>query len=455
MSTSFSNSLGAISTLRNLGGIEHSTAISVESPFILQPTIAPYSSSNSYFIVGRHAGRRAVSIFDRPGLSGSGSYTSLLSGITTSNEWLPPNGNIPLMDETSGVYDGSSILKGVQTSSLSNNRVFATGGVYGTTGDTRPLSTGGVDTYITFLNRISTLLPTDSSTFSTLSCNMTKRTTQTASLFYTRLFTNTAKTFRITDYYQEGCAVGQISTTDYILSNNINFCGTTISQPPPTAGVNGTYNTINGLSTRFTSRYQPQIYTNGHLIQSNNSTPLHSKVYAIISRWFNYTNPNFNITTDLIYAIDWIIQEYVDGGQWVSSNPNTANYLPYDEFVVLSNFAFSNLYSFGTSAFNGSIVDTLKTTFTTWRTNTNLSNDNQVYIGHDATVQALLSSLSLVSNSLVNHCSYIPGVLTVFVKSSPSPPAIVVKGYILSPYKTGYDVSVLTTDAGNDILFSL
>ena len=439
MSTSFSNSLGTISTLRHLGGIEHSSVISTESPFILQPTIPPYSSSNSYFIVGRHAGRRAVSIFDSPGLSGSGCYTSLLSGITTSNEWLPPNGNVPLMDETSGPYDGSSILRGVQTSSLSNKRVFATGGVYGTTGDTRPLSTGGVDTYITFLNRIRTLLP---STFSTLSCNMTKRTTQTASLFYTTLFTNTANTFRITDYFQSGCAAGQISTTDYILSNNPNFCGTTISQPPPTDGVNG-------------SRYQPQIYTNGHLIQSNNPTPLHSKVYAIISRWFNYTNPNFNITTDLIYAVDWIIQEYVDGGQWVTSDPNTANYLPYDEFVVLSNFAFSNLYSFGTSAFNGSIVDTLKTTFTTWRGNKNLSGDNQVYIGHDATVQALLSSLSLVSNSLVNHCSYIQGVLTLFVKSSPSPPAIIIKGYVLSPYKTGYDVSVLTTDTGNDILFSL
>jgi hypothetical protein len=103
MSTSFSNSLGAISTLRNLGGIERSSAISSESPFILQPTIAPYSSSNSYFIVGRHAGRRAVSIFDSPGLSGSGCYTSLLSGITTSNEWLPSNSNVPLMDETVGL----------------------------------------------------------------------------------------------------------------------------------------------------------------------------------------------------------------------------------------------------------------------------------------------------------------------------------------------------------------
>jgi hypothetical protein len=443
---SFSDSLGTISTLRQLGGIEHSTTISPESPFIIQPTIPSYSSANSYFIVGRHAGRRAVSIFDSPGLSGSGCYTSLLSGITTSNEWLPPNGNVPLMDETSGPYDGSSILRGVQT--LSANRVFATGGVYGTTGDTRPLSTGGVDTFITFLNRIRTLLPTDPSTFSILSCNMTKRTTQTASLFFTTLMTNASKTFNITDYFQNGCAVGQISTTDYILSNNINFCGTTINQPPPTDGTNGTYAIINGLSTRFTSRYQPQIYTNGHLIQSNNPTPLHSKVYLIISRWFNYTNPNFNITTDLIYAIDWIIQEYVDGGQWVTSDPNTANYLPYDEFVVLSNFAFSNLYSFGTNTFNGSIVDTLKTTFTTWRT-TNLSNDNQVYIGHDATVQALLSSLSLVSNSLVNHCSYIQGVLTLFVKSSGN----IIKGYVLSPYKTGYDVSVLTTSAGNDILF--
>ena len=445
-----SNSLGTISTLRYLGGIQHSSVISTESPFILQPTIPPYSSSNSYFIVGRHAGRRAVSIFDSPGLSGSGCYTSLLSGITTSNEWLPPNENVPLMDETSGPYNGSSILRGVQTTN--GSRVFATGGVYGETGDTRPLSTGGVDTYITFLNRIRTLLPTDSSTFSTLSCNMTKRTTQTASLFYTTLFTNTANTFRITDYYQSGNNVGQISTTDYILSNNPNFCGTTISQPPPTAGNTGTYNTINGLSTRFTSKYQPQIYTNGHLIQSNNPTPLHSKVYAIISRWFNYTNPNFNITTDLIYAVDWIIQEYVDGGKWVTSDPNTANYLSYDEFVILSNFSYSNLYSFGTKIFNEAIVNTLKTTFTTWRTNTNLSGDNQIYIGHDATAQALLSSLSLVSNSLVNHCSYISGVLIVFVKSSAPN---VVKGYVLSPYKTGYDVSVLTTDTGNDILFSL
>ena len=446
MSTSFSNSLGTISTLRHLGGIEHSSVISAESPFILQPTISPYSSSNSYFIVGRHAGRRAVSIFDSPGLSGSGCYTLLLSGITKANEWLPPNGNVPLMDETSGVYNINSILRGVQT--LSGNRVFATGGVYGETGDTRPLSTGGVDTYITFLNRIRTLLPTDPSTFSTLSCNMTKRTTQTASLFFTTLMTNASKTFNITNYYQSGCAVGQISTTDYILSNNLNFCGTTISQPPPAAGTTGTYNTINGLSTRFTSRYQSQIYTNGHLIQSNNPNPLHSKVYSIISRWFNYTNPSFNITTDLIYAVDWIVQEYIDGGKWVTSDTNTANYLPYDEFVILLNFAYSNLYSFGTKIFNEPIVDTLKSNFTSWRT-TNLSNDNQIYIGHDATVQALLSSLSLVSNSLVNHCSYIPGVLTVFVKSSGN----IVKGYVLSPYKTGYDVSVLTTETGNDILF--
>lgn len=444
---SFMDSLGTISTLRQLGGIENqSSVILPESPFILQPTISPYSSANSYFIVGRHAGRRSVSFFDVPGLFGPGCYTSLLSGITKTNEWLPPNDNVPLMDETSGPYDGSSMLRGVQT--LSGKRVFAIGGVYGNTGDTRPLSTGGVNTFINFLNKIRDLLPNDPSTFSTMSCNMTKRTTQTASLFFTTLMTNASKTFNITNYYQSGCVVGQISTTDYILSNNPNFCGTTISQPPPSDGTTGTYNIIDGLSTRFTSRYQSQIYTNGHLIQSNNPVPLHSKVYSIISRWFNYTNPNFNIKTDLVYAIDWIIQEYVDGGQWVTSDPNTANYLPYDEFVILANFLCSNLYSFGTKIFNEPIVDTLKANFTSWRT-TNLSNDNQVYIGHDATVQALLSSLSLVSNSLVNHLSYIQGVLIVFVKSSDN----IVKGYLLSPYKTGYDVSVLTTNTGNDILF--
>ena len=418
---------------------------------ILQPTLPSLAKANSYFIIGRHAGRKSDSIFASTLASNK---TSILSGITTDNEWVSfsNNPNYPLIDSTFGVYStgptggvGVSLLQGVQTSGPTGYQIFGSGGINGT-GDERPLSNGGVNSYITYLNIIKKYLPTS---YNILSCNATKRTAQTASIFYKVIAPDS--TFRMTDYYRPSYSTGQISTTNFILAGDPIYAGTglkiTPSAPVPVPGVSVTSNAvISGLSTELINRFQSQIYTNGHLVQLYPSKPMHSEVFSIVSRWFNYTSSTFSLEYNMINMIDWIIQQYIDGGPWVTNIPNTPNYLDYSEYVILQNFLFSNLYSSGTSVFNSAIVSNLKSNYDSWKT----GSGNQIYIGHDTTVQAFLSSLNLASNSSVNHCSYIPGVFIVFVKSVSGN----VTGYVISPLSSGssFDISALSTKEGNSFL---
>ena len=207
----------------------------------------------------------------------------------------------------------------------------------------------------------------------------------------------------------------------------------------------------NGVKPSMISSFQQYMYDTGHSLQYPIPMPkLHNQIYRIIKRWFNYDYVNqggtiqFDISNKeygLQGMIDWIIQQYIDNGKWVSSDPNRPTYLSPDEYRILCNFYYSNIYSSGTNLWNGHIIGSVKDSFGyknkesiavrlhNWATDTEV-NTNRFYVCHESIIHALLSKLGVVL-SLHNGNLYIsPSSMCIFRKNKKTQE---IDGYYLSP----------------------
>lgn len=458
----------------------------------------------SYFIVMRHGCRKStdtkappVSTTERDPLHHV--RTLLLNGLTTQNEWR----KIKSVDYPYVPSSSATSIEGVKTQSGNNVWMQNNGN------DALPLTEGGYHSLKKFITTVKPFLPT---TYHDLYCSATQRTVQTASVVYKSLeLDKPFKMIDISQHTPRNTInVSLSSSTNYWIdtTTNLLYKGTTLVTGLYTIDISGLYpnsqwvsgktyfvykgspsnpqgqiitsslyktcdpifignladicgNEIlnNGLHPSLISSFQPYMYDTGHLLQYPLPMPkLHEQMYRIIKRWFSYHYVHKDGTvcfdlSDKEYGlkgmIEWIIQQYIDNGRWVSSDPTSYNYLSPYEYRILSNFYYSNIYSSGTTLWNDRIIGSIKETdgsgyinkesiaakLDHWATDSSTTT-NSFYICHESIIHALLSKLGLVL-SLHNGNLYIyPSSMCVFRKNKQSGK---IDGYYLSPNIDGSD----------------
>jgi len=403
----------------------------------------PLSSSNSYFCIQRHGGRKASSLIT------SDTYnnvrTSLLNGLTVENEWLPTD-NIPGYPHVS--TNNSQSVPGVYTepNGSLNTNVWAPVD----SGDTRPLSAGGFLGLQAFYSRLKNYLP---QTYTFQRANSTIRTVQTASTAFTTL--GLSSSFTITNYN-----VGAILTTSPEQTNDYVYMGSngtrgTKGTSNTSYGTQGNTNTAimnsNGLDGFIVARTTTASYNNGWALQTPIQKTNHLNCATkIIQRWFDYQSVNdtneleFDIVANFTTMVDWILQQYIDGGQWVTSDPTSPNYLSPEEYIVLLNVYFSSCQMAGSNLWNSIVTGNTTSSpnpnnmyhnLLDWfnQTGTYSIGGNGFYIAHDTTISALLSALDI---SLISHMmgpAVFPVSTMIIFERSVSNGSSIVKGWAYLP----------------------
>ncbi|NDE17304.1 hypothetical protein EBZ80_20475 [bacterium] len=360
--------------------------------------------------------------------------TSLLTGLTSSNEWLT----------TSGISGYPTLPTTATSGSPPGVVTTASSPVYAPTGsDARILTAGGFLALQSYVNTLKTAgaLPR---TVDVQNANATSRTIQSASVLYSVLGLPNA--FQTTNFNN-----GAIKTTSFYATNYDRFQGNVGTNGTPASGTNtgtaGSAVSINGLSSTTITQCQNWSYNNGASVQ----TPVPNVNYLsqatkIIQRWFNYNTVTstgssvFDAIGNMSTMVDWIIQQYIDGngtGKWVNADPSSPNYLSPQEFVVLNNFYFANVFSSGTAQWNGNILGrnagstptagSIWDLLLSWKS---ASTRQNVYLSsHDVTVQALISAMGLSFQSHMNIMSFPPSTMLVLHKNATSQ----IEGWVYSP----------------------
>jgi hypothetical protein len=402
----------------------------------------PIVNTNSYFLIQRHGGRKANSVTTA---TYNNVRTSLLDGLTVQNEWLPTATvpGYPTVPTTN-----SSTVPGVYTepNGSLNTNVWAPVD----SGDTRPLTAGGFLGLQAFYSRLKNYLP---KTYTFQRANATLRTVQTASTAFSTL--GLPSPFSITNYN-----VGAILTTTVEQTNDYVYMGSNGSQ-----GTKGTSNTSygtkgktntasmnsNGLEGSIVSKTTTASYNNGWAFQTPvPKTNLLTCATKIIQRWFDYQSVNdtnqleFDVVSNFTTMVDWILQQYIDGGQWVTSDATSPNYLSPEEYTVLLNVYFSTCQTAGSNLWNSIVTgnttsspnpNNMYNNLLSWfnQTGTYANGGNGFYTAHDTTISALLSALNI---SLVSHMMgpavYPVSTLIIFERSI-SNGSPVVKGWAYLP----------------------
>lgn len=403
------------------------------------------SASNSYFVLQRHGGRKSKSV-TTPEFNGV--RTSLLNGLTLENEWLPTDDvpgypTVPITNSQS--FPGVS----TEPNGTLNTNVYAPFNAPGG-GDTLPLTAGGFLGLQAFYVTLKDYLP---STYTFQRANATKRTVQTASTAFTTLGLST--NFTTTNYN-----VGAILTTSVDQTNDYIYMGSNGTQgiagtTDTNYGTKGKTNTAatspNGLDGATVSKTTTASYNNGWALQTpTKKTNQLNCATDIIQRWFNYQSVNstnqlvFDVVENFFTMVDWILQQYIDGGRWVSSDPTSPNYLSPEEHIVLLNVYYSTCLTAGTKLWNSIITgnntsspnpNNMYNNVLDWynQTGTYAGGGNGFYTAHDTTLSALLSALDI---SLVSHMMG-PGVFPVstilILERSISNGSVVVQGWAYLP----------------------
>jgi len=155
-----------------------------------------------------------------------------------------------------------------------------------------------------------------------------------------------------------------------------------------------------------------------------------------------YGRASFDAITNMSTMVDWIIQQYIDGngaGKWVNADPESPNFLSPEEFIILNNFYFANVFSSGTPQWNANIVGknpdgtsqpgSIWDLLSTWKTETTAPNN--IYISaHDVTVQSLISTLGLSFQSHMNGMSFPPSTMLILHKNTTNN---LIDGWVYSP----------------------
>lgn len=381
--------------------------------------LVPISSSNSYFLIQRHGGRQSKSV-TTPNFNGV--RTSLLDGLTVENEWLPTT-NVPGYPTVPTT--NLQTVPGVSTEGVLNLNVYAPLNAPGG-GDTRPLTAGGFLGLQALYASLKDYLP---STYTFQRANATKRTVQTASTAFTTLGLST--NFHTTDYN-----VGAILTTTVDQTNDYIYMGSNATRgtrgtSDTNYGTRGQTNTAstspNGLDGGTVAYTTTASYNSGWALQTpTKKTNQLNCATNIIQRWFAYQSVNsnnqqeFDVVANFSTMVDWILQQYIDGGQWVTSDPASPNYLSPEEYIVLLNTYFSTCQTAGTNLWNSVVTgnttsspnpNNIYRNVLDWYTQAGPygNGGNGYYTAHDTTISALLSALDI---SLVSHMMG-PGVFPV------------------------------------------
>ncbi|AYV86484.1 MAG: hypothetical protein Sylvanvirus1_80 [Sylvanvirus sp.] len=373
-----------------------------------------------YFIIFRHGGRRAISIFE----SDVHTHFPLLR---RDNEWRidheSPHNIIPLI----GTYHPHPTPGLGQRNVIANEHMPS---------DERPLSVGGAEQLreLFAYYKLNHFLPTRG--YKLLHCNLTKRTVCTASLVWQHLLDHEdapSVHFSVSNLYTKPPAPFPIVTTSEIQTGDRLFGGDATSsygmEPPLLHS-----KSFGGVNIALFSKFRPEIYDHGHSLNYvSGPIPIYtSEVLQLVNRFFEWTPSQL---PQLPHLIDWILQQYIDTGPWI----NQANLSPR-EYALLSNFYFSNLFSSGTSLFATPLSKYLVQELALWATSASpgQSAKHILLVGHDATLQALHTSLGLVSRFHNAHENFYPGMCTVFKRDIASG---VITAYSLCPSANSHSVA--------------